>query len=158
MSLRNHFKVKHNTDNTISLAFIQYFIVFLSLLSFVFLTKSLEISSCLAYVLRGMHARGKFGEHERSVELLQARARLLTLPILECPKISQVHLHLPLYKHAIHELIISDHSGRRTCARKRNFIATALGLPRNHLYYLKTINRRQMNMEAIFAVLNTTKQ
>ena len=90
-----------------------------------------------------------------SVELPEARARLLTLPILECFKISQVHLHLPLYKHAIHELIISDHS-RRTCARKRNFIATALGLPRNHLYYLKTINRRQMNMEAIFAVLNTT--
>lgn len=92
-----------------------------------------------------------------SVELPVARARLLTLPILECFKISQVHLHLPLYKHAIHELIISDHS-RRTCARKRNFIATASGLPRNHLYYLKTINRRQMNMEAIFAVLNTTKQ
>lgn len=91
-----------------------------------------------------------------SVELPEARARLLTLPILECPKISQVHLHLPLYKHAIHELIISDHS-RRTCARKMNFIATALGLPRNHLYYLKTINRRQMNMEAIFAVLNTTQ-
>lgn len=91
-----------------------------------------------------------------SVELPEARARLLTLPILECFKISQVHLHLPLYKHAIHELIISDHS-RRTCARKMNFIATALGLPRNHLYYLKTINRRQMNMEAIFAVLNTTQ-
>lgn len=53
-----------NTDSTISLAFIQYFIVFLSLLSFVFLTKSLEISSCLAYVLRSMHAHGKFGEHE----------------------------------------------------------------------------------------------
>ena len=104
-----------------------------------------------------MHAGSLESTRLRSVELPEARARLLTLPILECPKISQVHLHLPPYKHAIHELIISDHS-RRTCARKRNFIATALGLPRNQLYYLKTINRRQMNMEAIFAVLNTTKQ
>lgn len=103
-----------------------------------------------------MHTGSLESTRLRSVELPEARARLLTLPILECPKISQVHLHLPLYKHAIHELIISDHS-RRTCARKRNFIATALGLPRNHLYYLKTINRRQMNMEAIFAVLNTTQ-
>lgn len=103
-----------------------------------------------------MHTGSLESTRLRSVELPEARARLLTLPILECPKISQVHLHLPLYKHAIHELIISDHSGR-TCARKRNFIATALGLPRNHLYYLKTINRRQMNMEAIFAVLNTTQ-
>lgn len=103
-----------------------------------------------------MHTGSLESTRLRSVELPEARARLLTLPILECPKISQVHLHLPLYKHAIHELIISDHS-RRTCARKMNFIATALGLPRNHLYYLKTINRRQMNMEAIFAVLNTTQ-
>ena len=103
-----------------------------------------------------MHTGSLESTRLRSVELPEARARLLTLPILECPKISQVHLHLPLYKHAIHELIISDHS-RRTCARKMNFIATALGLPRNHLYYLKTINRRQMNMEAIFAVLNTTR-
>ena len=103
-----------------------------------------------------MHTGSLESTRLRSVELPEARARLLTLPILECPKISQVHLHLPLYKHALHELIISDHS-RRTCARKRNFIATALGLPRNHLYYLKTINRRQMNMAAIFAVLNTTQ-
>ena len=103
-----------------------------------------------------MHTGSLESTRLRSVELPEARARLLTLPILECLKISQVHLHLPLYKHAIHELIISDHS-RRTCTRKRNFIATASGLPRNHLYYLKTINRRQMNMEAIFAVLNTAR-
>ena len=103
-----------------------------------------------------MHTGSLESTRLRSVELPEARARLLTLPILECPKISQVHLHLPLFKHAIHELIISDHS-RRTCARKMNFIATALGLPRNHLYYLKTINRRQMNMEAIFKVRNTTQ-
>ena len=68
-----------------------------------------------------MHTGSLESTRLRSEELPEARARLLTLPILECPKISQVHLHLPLYKHAIHELIISDHS-RRTCARKKGIL------------------------------------
>ena len=35
----------------------------------------LRIGSCLAYVYRVMDARGKFGEHERSEELLEAQPR-----------------------------------------------------------------------------------
>ena len=51
---------------------------------------SLRIGSCLAYVYRVMDARGKFGEHERSVRVARGAAESNS-SLLSALQTSQVH-------------------------------------------------------------------